>query len=395
MSDCINDPGLAPWATESQKRYLEAIQELGSYNAVAKSLNVAESTVRRGLKYLAAHAAKQGYSPEHDYTNTVPDPFIVKGVSQHYTYDRETGEKRLSSEWIKSRIDGEQLKLMLDAAVEAMSEDIPRLHPMIPPVRRPSAKLLNLYTLTDCHVGMLAWGKETGRPWDLKIAEDTLSRCFEEMIRQAPEAESCIVNQLGDFLHWDGLMPVTPTSGHILDADGRFAKMVQTAVRVLRRIIDLALTKHNKVYVVMAEGNHDMASSVWLRVMFAALYENEPRVQVIQSELPYYAHQHGETALFFHHGHMKKPDEFPLLFAAQFAPMWGLTTKRYAHSGHQHHYYSREHGGLIVTQHPTLAARDAYAARGGWFSERAARVLTYHSEFGQVGEIVVTPEMVE
>jgi hypothetical protein len=50
---------------------------------------------------------------------------------------------------------------------------------------------------------------------------------------------------------------------------------------------------------------------------------------------------------------------------------------------------------MTVTQHPTLAARDAYAGRGGWFAERAATAITYHDRFGQVAEQTVCPEMLE
>ena len=127
--------------------------------------------------------------------------------------------------------------------------------------------------------------------------------------------------------------------------------------------------------------------------MFRALYENDPRVQVIDSELPYYVYQHGKTMLAFHHGHLKKNDQLPILFAAQFAQMWGSTTKRYCHTGHRHHVEEKEHSGMTVTQHPTLAARDAYAARGGWIAERHVTSITYHSEFGLVARSIVTPEM--
>ena len=48
---------------------------------------------------------------------------------------------------------------------------------------------------------------------------------------------------------------------------------------------------------------------------------------------------------------------------------------------------------MTVTQHPTLAARDAYAARGGWIAERHVTSITYHSEFGLVARSIVTPEM--
>ena len=143
----------------------------------------------------------------------------------------------------------------------------------------------------------------------------------------------------------------------------------------------------------MAEGNHDITSSIWLRLMFKALYEREPRVLVLDSPLPYYAYQHGKTMLAFHHGHLKKNDQLPLLFAAQFPVLWGATTKRYAHTGHRHHVEEKEHSGMLVVQHPTLAARDAYAARGGWIAERQVRAITYHAEFGEVARNTVLPEM--
>jgi hypothetical protein len=50
---------------------------------------------------------------------------------------------------------------------------------------------------------------------------------------------------------------------------------------------------------------------------------------------------------------------------------------------------------MTVIQHPTIAARDAYAARGGWLSERAAVAITYHARFGQVARTIVTPDMFE
>jgi hypothetical protein len=97
--------------------------------------------------------------------------------------------------------------------------------------------------------------------------------------------------------------------------------------------------------------------------------------------------------LAFHHGHLKKNDQLPILFAAQFPKIWGATEKRYAHCGHRHHVEEKEHSGLTVIQHPTLAARDAYAARGGWIADRSVRAITYHAEFGEVGRNVITPEM--
>ena len=129
--------------------------------------------------------------------------------------------------------------------------------------------------------------------------------------------------------------------------------------------------------------------------MFGLLYENEPRVKVIDSELPYYVHQHGATMLGWHHGHLKKLDQLPLLFAAQFPKVWGGTTRRYVHTGHLHHVHEKEHNGVTVIQHPTISARDAYAARGGWVADRTMTAITYSDKSGQVARTTVTPDMLD
>lgn len=383
------DPGLLQFATVRQLEIIEAIEKHGSLRKASAALGLSHTTAKESMRRLKAAAARQGYSPDHDWVSPVPDTHIAKGVSTYYD-----GDGKVRGQWVKADIKAGAAEAQLHALAKAMAEEVPRAAPAAPPAMTRD-ELATLYTLTDSHVGMLAWHKEAGEDWDLKIAERTLVGCFEQMIQAAPPSSLGVVNQLGDFLHADGISPVTPTSGHLLDTDGRFEKVARVAVRILRRVIGLALEKHQRVVVLMAEGNHDITSSIWLRVMFSALYENEPRVQVIDSALPYYAVQHGQTMLAFHHGHLKKNDQLPLLFAAQFAPMWGLTTKRYCHTGHRHHVEIKEHSGMIVEQHPTLAARDAYAARGGWVAERQVSCITYHKEYGQVSKVTIVPEMLQ
>jgi len=382
------DEGLYQFCTVAQLEKLEAIQKHGSMRAASRALGVNYSAVADALATVKRKAAVKGYSPEHDMTRQVPDPFVVKGVSTYYGKDGKP-----AGQWVKSSLDEQKVMAARQAALEAMAAEVPRLAPL-PSPSEGHADLCNVYTLTDSHVGMLAWGEETGEDWDLKIAEATLVGCFEQMVLASPPAAVGFVNQLGDYLHYDSAVsPVTPTNQHVLDADGRMPKMVRTAIRVLRRVVDLALQKHERVVLLLAEGNHDIAGSVWLRAMFSALYEAEPRVTVIDSEMPYYAHQHGRTMLAFHHGHLKKNDQLPLLFASQFPKVWGDTTTRYCHTGHRHHVEEKEHSGMTVFQHPTLASRDAYAARGGWVAHRKVTALTYHARYGEVARNTVTPDM--
>jgi hypothetical protein len=304
--------------------------------------------------------------------------------------DLRTGEQML--QWERTSLDRQKAAEAREAAFAAMAAELPRIAPSEPP-RAVNADLCNLYTFTDYHLGMLAQEEEGGANWDLKIAEATLVQSYAAMVSQSPSADTAVINLQGDLLHTDGMLPVTPAHGHILDADSRYSKIVKVAIRAIRQLVQMALAKHREVRLIIAEGNHDESGSIWLRQMFDALYECEPRVTVDTSVLPFYIFLWGETFLGFHHGHKVKNEQLPLLFAAQFRSEWGATSKAYLHCGHRHHSDEKEYSGATVVQHPTLAARDAYAARGGWIAERAAQSITYSKRFGQVGRVYVTPEM--
>lgn len=319
----------------------------------------------------------------------VADGYRVKG--QSVLYD-EAGNVKLR--WEKVDRDKEKQAELQNAALKALAEDLPRIKPV-------KAKgiynndLANMYTITDYHIGMLAWRKEGGADWDIKIAEDTLIAAHTAMIAQAPKAEVGIINQMGDFLHFDGLLPVTPTNRHVLDADSRFPKLVEVAVRCLRIMINLCLEHHKTVHVIIAEGNHDLASAHWLQSFMAVIYENEPRVTIDQSPKPFYCYQFGQTMIGVTHGHCKHTDSLPLLFAAEFPTIWGDTTYRYCHEGHRHHKQVREMSGMTREMHQTLAARDSHASRGGYHSERAANCITYSRHHGEVGRVTIKPQMLQ
>lgn len=324
----------------------------------------------------------------------VPEGHKLAGVSSlQKIVDPTTGDTVL--QWVKTAADAQKREETCKAALDALLSEVPRVLPESVSVGKRPAELASLYIITDYHLGMMAWGEETGAPWDLKIAEDLLVNWFAYAIQHSPAASQGVLAQLGDFLHYDSLEAVTPKSRNLLDSDTRPQKMIRVALRVLRRVIDMMLEKHETVHVLMAEGNHDPMSSAWLREAFKLLYEYETRVTVETRPDPYYAFEWGDTALLFHHGHLRNPKNVDDVLVRKFRELYGKAKKVYAHMGHMHHEKSIESTLMVIEQHPTLAAQDAYASRGGWLSDRLARVITYHKTFGEVGRMGITPEMVK
>lgn len=383
------DERLLEFATERQREYVEAINLYGSGRKAAKHLGVDKAAVNASIARLKKTAALRGYSPAHDMTHVVPEGFLTKGTSTYYD-----GEGKLRGQWVKTNLDPDKVSELLREMWSMFAQDVPKA-PVIQPPLNVAEHLLNLYTFTDYHLGMLAWHKEGGADWDLDIAIKLLRASFLLMMQRCPPAKKCIINIQGDFLHTDGLKAVTPGHGHVLDADSRYRKMCLAALNIIKEMVLLALTQHEEVELLICEGNHDEAGSGWLQLCFQMHFSNNPRVIVHDQALPFYAIQHGNTLLAFHHGHKLKNEQLPLLFASQFHELWGRTTKRFCNTGHRHHLDIKEHSGMTVMQHPTLSARDAHASRGGWLSERAAIGMTFHDQYGKYDEKWVTPEMVE
>lgn len=304
------------------------------------------------------------------------------------------GSGRTLLTWHKTDRAEQDRLLAMRAALDAFKEELPRAEPLslIPRHRRDD--LLNFYGVTDNHFGMLSWREETGADYDVKIAEQLLLDWFAAAIDQSPDAHTAVFGQIGDMMHHDAHESVTPAHRHVLDADSRLQKVIRVVIRCIRRIIDMLLAKHERVHIIMASGNHDPASSAWLREMFAAFYENEPRITVDNSPSLYYAYEWGETALFLHHGHKRGIANVDATVAGMFRELFGRTKYAYCHVGHLHSDEGKKTGLMYVERHETLAAPDAYAAGGGWLSGRSAKRITYSKRFGEVGRDTLRPEMV-
>lgn len=366
----------------------EQLQE--ELNAGMKNIDIARKygISDRVIRIRKAKLAKKGVGHGRDVSHLVPDGYKIKGTSSLVD---EFGNTKL--QWVKTDTDAERQVELMKAVIEGMKSEIIPVVPVKATRAKRDDKLLNLYTVSDFHLGMLAWADESGDDWDMKIAEDLFSRWFDAAFQKAPDAGTGVINLLGDLAHFDSLDAVTPASGHILDADTRYQKLVRYMIRMVRRVVDMALVKHKNVRLLIVQGNHDESGMIWLAEMFSTLYDNEPRVLVDTSPDVYKMVQHGKTTLFFHHGHKARFDAIEPVMIAKFRKAFGESVYSYAHVGHLHHQKIIESRNMIVEQHRTLAAKDAYASRGGWMSGRSANVITYSAEYGEVARLTISPEM--
>ena len=90
-----------PYAsTDRQREILASLSKTLSSVITAKDLGVSQTEICKVFRKIKARAAAQGFAPEHDYTRTVPDGFVLKGVSSYYGK-----EGTLRGQWVKSSAD--------------------------------------------------------------------------------------------------------------------------------------------------------------------------------------------------------------------------------------------------------------------------------------------------
>jgi hypothetical protein len=420
------DDELRPYATPTQWAYYERYVALGSGRAVAKEQNKAWSTIQEALGKMMHLAALAGYTikplPEpqlavkgvstyvNEKTGTVatwtlerdagmdpeeafelPDPKVIKRVA---TYTN--GQGRVIGQWRTEEPALAQQKHLWEAfrdeilAAVPVREAIPHLHPTAS-----YSDLLAVYPVGDHHTGMVAWAKECGKNWDLKIANETLRAASIHLIAQCPPCDECLIPFLGDFFHYDSYKPVTPAHGNQLDADGRFPKMVDVGWMMVEHIITAALEKHKHVTVIWETGNHDEATAAMTRSMLKRLYRDNPRVTINESDAYVHYFQFGKVMLLTNHGDRIKMDKLLGVAAADQAVMWGETTYRMGMTGHVHHEQRKEYPGGWVESFGVLPPADAYAARGGYRSAQQMHALVFHRDGYLQTRHMFYPDMVE
>lgn len=275
-------------------------------------------------------------------------------------------EGNVRLQWVKEKA-GDKVA----AAQEAIDEIIGGFDTRYTPVKKDDHSTfddkLTLYISNDVHLGALMWAEETlDRDWDVYKSEKIFKDAIDNLVARAPYTEECVVADLGDLTEMDDMKNMTPKSGHVLDVDGRYPKVLKLAMDCMVYFVERALEKHDTVRFYNISGNHDITTGYAIASFVAAWFKNEPRVIVNESPAKQKYFQFGSTLLGFAHGDGLRMRESGEVMAMHNSRIWGETSNRYFHFGHIHKDAVYDGRLCKAESHRNIAPLNAWAADNGF-----------------------------
>ena len=298
-------------------------------------------------------------------------------------------EGNVKMQWVKEDTKATDMLEQLAMVVENMADKVAVKESTPIPVNT-SDEMMVVYTIGDAHIGMMAWGRETGADHDLEIAERDLVKAMSMMVMQTLHTDECFIVDVGDWFHSDNFEGRTAKSGNVLDVDGRYPKVLEIGMRLTTELIDIALTKHKVVRWRSAIGNHNEHSAIMMSAFIKAYYRNEPRVIVHDTPNMFMYHKFGKNLIGITHGHTVKADRLGEIMAVDAKDMWSDTEYRYWYTGHIHHLSIKEYPSCVVETFRTLASKDAWHAASGYRSGQDMKAITLHKEYGEIARNTVS-----
>lgn len=341
----------------------------------AKDLGVNESTVRKRFLEAKVRGLHLSAGAREAMEATSLSGAEIAGGWRH-AYDAD-GKKIEAVRWAVPKQELE-LESVLERAASVFA-DLPKAPP-IPSPKHTSADLLTLYPLFDVHMGMHAWGDETGSDnYDLKLSTSDMHMAVGNVMALSPNSEEAVLLIGGDFFHGDDNTNQTPRNKHPLDVDGRHFKVLDTGIEVVAATIERLASKHRKVTVRVLRGNHDEHSHMVLTLALAQRYRSHDRIAVDKSPRDIFMHQWGKCLIAAHHGDKQKPEQLAMVLA-EICPFWSESPYRTVFTGHRHIEEMKGFPGITWERFRAFCPPDAYGSQ--FAPRRAMHALTFHRETG-------------
>lgn len=368
--------------TIEEEKKKTIIEDFGKDKGTITTKSLDIRTLEEALK--AANVDLNIWSVERHIINYWEITCRVKGV------DGETPETFTNC----------QVKVFLkkrqkQAIEEAFETLIPNLKPgkfkpiVFEKIEDPHLLEISLY---DHHFGKLAWRKETGIDYDLKIASKLFETAVENLIQKTVGYSiDQIVFPIGnDFFHINDQLMETPHAHHKLDTDARLAKVfevgLQSCIKAIERCITVA-----PVHIIWVPGNHDPHTSFYLCKIIQAYFKSVEHFSIDVSEKTRKYYKYGTNLIGYTHGNEEPMNTLPLLMATEMKKEWHNSKFLEWHIGHTHkrkemQFVSADSFGPVrVISMPSLTAIDYWHYSKGYVGgNRAAEAYLYGKQNGYV-----------
>ncbi len=188
-----------------------------------------------------------------------------------------------------------------------------------------------------------------------------------------------------DMLHTDTFFNTT-TNGTPQDVIVDGLNAYSLAFELYTDAIELLRSYSDNIKVVLVRGNHGRDREFFLAHALSTYFKDVEDVTFDINPSPRKVHTYGNTFIGLHHGNCKI-DELPLVFAKEFASLWGQCKYHEVIVGDKHFYYEKEIKGVRVKQLPALADTDRWHNDNNYVENIRAAVCTiYHRVAGRVAE---------
>ncbi len=368
--------------TPRQKEIYDTFHELnGSEKKTIKFFEKKEKISITGLRKHLYLCAKKGWPLDADkFCEQAPVGFeMTKSTLQ------VNGKGEIVQRW--DRISPALANL--DSFFEYLDARTPVLAEHIPGPEEFSENLMLEWKLMDHHLGMYAWGAETGAQYGIETAKFLIQQAARSIFgSHGPVAKTVIVLG-GDTLHADNRSGLTEKSGHSLSVEGRYEESVDAAYAAMTTAIDIALQRSDEVVVIILKGNHDWHSSIGLSRTLAAHYRNNPRCHVDISPGQHKFQRWGSTYYMYTHGDTAPANRLASYMLNHIIDnnITGIKRKL-VRKGHLHKRGRVippglvEEDGVIIELYPTMAAPEAYSVEAAYCQCRATIAEVYHKKHG-------------
>ena len=371
------DPAILDYGSpmSRQREKIQAWIDHGSARKAAEAVGCAMSGIVAARDAVQKRAEKAGWSPMMDGTKHVPSTEQVIGRSV-LTKDSDG-----NTIWVKTKA-RKETEEALKEYVAGIVAGIKPAKPVAKPKKKMDENLMASIWIGDAHIGMYAWSKETNIPTSTRtLPQQGLREAVDDLIERAPPAKTCLIVDVGDFMHFNS-SSYTTLKGTKLDVDTRYSRVLRVAGQVMNYIVARALQKFEKVVVCIAKGNHNEDPAVAVQEIVSAYYHKEPRVQVLDTDGYFHYIEYGKWLIGVNHGDKVKAKDLVSVMARDMAAAWGRTTFRMWGTGHFHHEQVLELEGCTVRKFGALPPPDSWHAGSGYGGDGHMQSIVFRKEGG-------------